>query len=237
MKRKIFLLSAFLVVFLCGCSQYDYSEDTINYKLAIGSTFQEKIIFTFGPNAYNVTRDADDTTFIMEDDVLKSDLHAIFSNVNSKYDKKINKGSKKIEAILSYEYLENEFLHSNFITTCFEKYDVSSYENYFEVSLSGKFYCLQDKNLTIDVSSNYGVMDANGVHDGNDYLWEINRSNVDNVNIYYKLSRDYKDTYENVDVDKDDNFWSGIIKVVFILGVILGIGYAIFKQVKKNQNV
>ena len=120
----------------------------------------------------------------MEDEILNNDNYAINSNVDSIYNKKIYKSSNKIEAVLNYNYLESDFVYSNFIMNCFENYDLIGYEDSFEVKLSGEFSCLNDKNMTITVTSSHEVEDTNGERDGDKYIWHITQDNYNNVNIY-----------------------------------------------------
>ena len=239
MKKEFNFFVILLCVILTGCNKYDYDVDTINYELNIDKTFNEKIIFTFKPDAYNIKYDPDFTGIIMEDEILNNDNYAINSNVDSIYNKKIYKSSNKIEAVLNYNYLESDFVYSNFIMNCFENYDLIGYEDSFEVKLSGEFSCLNDKNMTITVTSSHEVEDTNGERDGDKYIWHITQDNYNNVNIYHKILRDYDDMVISVSNNNVNNMFVIIknVLVSVIIGILLVLLYKFYKKKKQELDV
>lgn len=239
MKKRFNLLIIVSCIFLVGCTKYDYDIDTINYELNIDKTFNEKIVFTFGSDAYDIVYDPDFTGIIMEDEILNNDNYAINSNVDSIYNKKIYRSNNKIEAVLNYNYLESDFVYSNFIMNCFENYDLIGYDNTFEVNLSGEFYCLSDKSMTINVTSTHEVTDTNGERDGNKYTWYINQDNYNNVNIHHVISRDYDKMSTSTNNNVGNNIFNIIknIVVILVIIVLLVLLYKFYKKKKQEMDV
>lgn len=235
MFKKFNILFIMYVVFLLtGCSKYDYDADTINYSLYIDKTYKENIVFTFNnePDPSNFTG--------IEGFVFNiGNNYPINSNFDAIYNKKINKGINKVEAILDYEYTENDFVYSNNIMKCFENYDLIGYDDSFEIKLSGRFSCLYDKNITITVTSSHEVEDTNGERDGDKYIWHITQDNYNNVNIYHKILRDYDDMVISVSNNNVNNMFAIIknVLVIVVIGILLVLLYKFYKKKKQELDV
>jgi hypothetical protein len=243
MLRKLKNLTIILLLsFLAGCTKYDYEKDTITYNLDIDKTFKENIIFTLPANVEDQIKEEEDyTSTSLEYSLLKENFEPIFNNHDVYYNKKINKSLDKVEVSLDYEYLEKEFDYSHFAMQCFENYNFITDENYFEVSLSGKFYCLNDKNIEINITSIYPVSDTNGENIDNKYVWYINKSNFNNVNIHYKISRDYDDMSKtSQNTNKSNSSIFGYVKYlvgIIIIIILLIVLYKFYQKKKKDFDV
>ena len=194
MKKKILLLIVLIFV-LTGCGSSKLDEYSVNYRLKITDVFSEKITFLLPKNAYDTVAkegEDDNNPYSLEYYLLKLDQNPIFSNFDDIYNKDIKKYNNGIEVSLDYNYPENYFVYDNYITACFENYDLISGDDFFEVKLSGSFTCNnQIKKLNIEVSSDYKVLESNGKKNDKTYSWSIDDKDFDNVDISYKISRDY----------------------------------------------
>lgn len=237
-KNLTKIIIIILSLIITGCSKYNYETDTIIYNLDIDKTFKENIVFTLPPNVEDkIKEEADNTSTSLEYNLLKNNPKPIFSEHNIFYNKDINKSKDKVEVSLDYEYLEKEFDYSQYIMQCFENYNLESDKDYFEANLSGEFYCLNDKNIEINIKSTYEVTDSNGEQVDDKYTWYINKNNYQNVNIYYKLSRDYNDMAQEHQEITNNNSYDYIKYIVgiIIIIIILIILYKFYK--KKNQDL
>lgn len=228
LKKMIWLLFLFC---LSGCGvKYNKDINTIVYNLNVGRTFEEKIIFTLPSNILDM--DEDDTNNML----MYDDLFPISGDSNYKYQRDVNKGNGKLEIILSYNYLEKEFDYANYATQCFENYDMITHEEYFEAHLSGEFYCWNEQDVEINVSTDYVVNDTNGEKIANDIMWNINKDNYENVDIYYKVNRDYD---KQLTDRKDDNMFNTLRYIIGIAIIIslLFVLYRFYKNKKKELDI
>ena len=232
--RKNILL-VFLVL-LTGCGiKHKYDMNTIVYNLDIGNTFKEEIVFTLDSNSKMLNEKIDgEYNKSFEYSLFKTndDFYPVNNNDSLKYKKNINKGSNKIEGILKYNYLEKDFLYSTYITSCFENYDLFTYNDSFEVNLSGEFYCWDNRNVEINVTTDYNVSDYNGDKIDNYYVWDINKDNYEDVNIYYKVSRDYNKQRKKREFNFD---LFGSLKYIIVIVLILVLLFVLYKFYKKKK--
>ena len=128
------------------------------------------------------------------------------------------------------------FVYSNYITNCFEYYDITSTKDRVEINLAGEFYCLNDKdNVDVRVSSIFNAYYSNGVFDDDMYVWNINKYNVSNVNIQHIILRNYEGMVKDrgyINSNNTGNDWLDIIKIGFLVVVLI----VLFLAKKKYQN-
>ena len=243
--RKNLLLFIVVMFFLTGCGSSKLEEYSVNYKLDISDIFSERIVFALPKNAYKVAdkfTDKKNTTYPLEYSLLKQDYYPIFSNKKDVYNKDIKKYNNQVDVILSYNYPEKHFVYANLITLCFEKYDIISGDDYFEVKLSGAFLCNNKiKKLNIEVTSPYKVLESNGKKNGNTYSWSIKKKDFSNVDVSYKISRDYKKMSQvstNIrNRDKRNNTIRNLRIAVIVVMVLVIIGFSIRFYFMKKESV
>lgn len=238
MRKNKVLILLLIIILLSGCniSKSDYNVKTINYNLEIGNTYNESIDFVLPVNAYDIaTTQEEDTALNLEFALLKTDdQYPYYYSDNIYYKKKINKYDDRINVSLKYNYTDDEFLYHNYIMSCFENYDFASADDYFEVSLSGEFYCMHDmEQLNIMVSTTHEVEDTNGIEKDNSYNWTIDKDNYQDVSIYYKVKRNYDDMLKSI--PKEENIFWKIFKNVLKIGAIIVCIFLLIKFYKKNK--
>ena len=230
LKKIKKLVIIFLLFALSGCGlKYNNKSDTIMYDLFIGKTFKENIVITMPKSAMNIDVEDKDNYYLYK--LFYEDLYPIDGNSHYMYNRKINSVKDRAEVILSYDYLESEFDYANYATRCFQNYDMITADEYFEAHLSGEFYCWNGMNVRINVDTNYNVVDSNGDQIINNYVWNINKDNYQNVDIYYKVARDY----DNQLTKRSNNFFENfkyIIGIIVILGAVILL-YRFYKKKKK----
>ena len=227
-----------IILLLTGCSKkYNYDTNTVNYNLNINETFNETIIFTYSNDIYEkVEKESknDDITYeSLEYSLLNKKIEPIFSYHNVFYDKKIKKTGDKVNITLKYNYLEDEYRYSQNIMQCFEKYEINSEEDYFELLLSGEFYCYNNMQYNINIQTNYNVLESNGFLDNNKYTWNIDNNNYKNINIKFKISRDYDEMEtEHLNSINVGTIFVDIMKIILIISLFIII-YILKKREKK----
>ena len=240
MKKYLILILGF--VFLTGCSMKEqtYDVNTIHYDLNISNYYQENITFTFPSNAYelavaNEEEEYDSLEYIL---LLDNFSRPIQNNIYTMYGKNVFQLDQAVEVDLKFDYLEKDFVHSNYMNTCFENHSIVDNDDYFEINLSGEFYCLQDKVLTINVSSDYAEEVTNGVQVGDSFQWIIDSNNQDHVSIYYKVFRD-KDNmataYGTISQKSLNTDHLAIIEF-FVIVLVLVLGFLFYKFLYNREN-
>ena len=193
---KKYLFALLCVLFLTGCSMKEqtYPVNTIYYNLNIHDYYEENITFTLPKDSYSLAQASLNTEFEPIEYMLLVDNfeRPIHNNLYSLYGKNIYQMKEAIEVDLDFNYLEKDFVNSNYMNTCFENHSIIDKDDYIEIELSGAFYCLQDKEMVIRVSSDYENEVSNGERLNNVSQWVINSTNVNDVNIYYKVYRNKK---------------------------------------------
>lgn len=233
MKRILFALLC--ILFLTGCSMKEqkYPVDTIHYDLKIHDYYEENIIFTLRKDAYSYAQTQLNTDFEPIEYLLLIDHfeRPIHNNLYTLYGKNIYSLKNAIEVDLDFNYLEKDFVESNYLNTCFEKSSIKDEDQYFEVHLEGAFYCLQDKSMTINVSSDYPNEVSNGEKKDQVYQWEINSNNRNDVDIYYKVYRNKKvmATAYGTIAKKEVNYETIAIYEFLIILVVLVLGFFFYR--------
>lgn len=241
---KKFCILICLLLMLCSCGTNneelnleepvkDSSEvGNIYYNVDINDSFKNEIIINLSSDAYDIVQHERDMGY----DLVSLEYIALNEEINSVkfgdgvYNKNIDKSSSLIKVNLDYEFNEDEFMDSMYIANCFENYDIVSNNKFFEVKLSGQFYCLHDRDLTINVSSVHDVEESNGtLKNNNTYSWTINETNKDSVDIYYKMMKEISD--EEIQRNKSEKIKLAF-KLILTL-IVLGVFIVLHKKLKK----
>lgn len=233
--KKLFI--SFLIMFLIsGCASKNITTNTVYYNLNISDVYSEKIIFSISKDDYEeiLKYSSTDATYVPAKYILlNTDINTITTSSNEFYRKEIKKQDDKVSLSLIYDYLENNFLNERYIDQCFENYNLNSADDYFEISLSGKYYCINEfDNLIINVTNNNYVIDTNGTKTNNGYTWTIDKDNASNVDIYYKFSRYYGNMATKIE-NKNNKFKRFFSIVTLVLLVIICFGlFTFYKKYK-----
>lgn len=215
MKKKIFLI--LLPLLLTGC--------TINYDLVINeNNISETITGSVEKSEYEIK----DTDTSLNDFyvLINEDVNPVITE-NDLYKKNIINTDNGIDYKYTYTYKKN-YDKSRIINTCFENHIIDETEDYYNIKLSGQFYCLYSDKIDINVTSNYVVLENNADKvDGNKYKWTID--NYDNVNIALTISKSVK--YEEPVKAKVMSTFQIIGLIIFVVLTI--ITYFLYK--KKNS--
>jgi hypothetical protein len=221
--KKIMLVIVFLIL-LTGCSnEYNLKidKDNINEKITI--IIDKSKIFD-----ESLSPDMDIYSTDSINYLLNEDIHAILNNRNEKYVKKVDEKGNFINVTLEYTYKAESYLRAQILNNCFEKIDVKESSKDIYIHLSGKFSCLGNNNdLDFVIDSNNRVLSQNAdTKKFNKYIWNINNSNKDNVDIEIKLSK--KSIYAHY-------LSIGILSVIGLIVIIIGI--VIYTKVRKRSRI
>ncbi len=237
MKKILLLLICILFITGCSFQESENKIDTINYDLNISNHYVENITFTFPSNAYEIAAASIDQEYDSLEYILLIDNFSrpIHNNVYSFYGKTIEQFKNAIEVNLNYDYLEKDFVNSNYMNTCFEKHSIKDENTYLEIELSGEFYCLQDKTMIINVSSTYPEQYSNGDYVDGKTTWTIDQDNVKDVNIYYKVIRDKNSMAKSYGALQQHMDHDTLVLVEFLIIVFVLIGGFFFYKILYNK--
>ena len=214
MKKVLFII---LIMFLMtGC--------TVDYELKFNSN---RIVETIdGKVKKDIANDpANGTSVNMYYDFIYNDNIALVDS-DDKYKKSISEEGDYINFNLEYTY-KNNLDKSRLIRNCFENYDIKETKDYLYVKLSGAFGCLYDDEVTVNVKTDYAVMENNAdkVKD-NKYTWILTSEDNESIELFVS-----KNIISNTDVEAKPNYFRIIGFIVLI--VLSGITYFLYK--KKNS--
>ncbi len=223
MKKIILLLLVFL---LCGCS----AEYQLNIK---GDKIEENINLSIN-NAEIIDEElAPDMSLKSKDSIeyLKNgSLYPVLNNQIDTYERNVSDVDNVTTISLKYLYKKDQFQNSKVINECFEKKDISVDKGKISIHLYGKFSCLENNASALDfkiVTSNkvnsanieYGILD-------NEYVWKIDSTNVNDVDIQIDLSTESKYMYYGARI-------VGILIIVLVAGAAL---YA-YTKISKRKDI
>lgn len=211
--KRIFIL--LMLLLLTGC--------TVDYKLDIkeNGIFVETISGT-------VTEEELDNTG-------RTDLNAYLYNLNlrtpyigeqGQYNKNIIDKDGYKEFTFNYTF-NNNYDKSSAVNSCHENIRFDETDDLYYIDLSGDFYCLLSDKMTINVTSEYAVLESNAKKVvGNTYTWEIDDYN--DADIYMAISKNVKHENNTESKKRITNTFRIVGLVVLI--VLSGIAYFLYKN-------
>lgn len=215
MNIKIILL--LFTLFLTGC--------TVNYDLEFQSN---KIIENINGKIEKSKAESivNDTSVNIYYDFIYNDTFALIEG-DDLYKKNTLIDGDYINYDLEYIYKKN-FDKSRIINNCFESHIVEETSDYLYVNLSGKFTCLYSDEITVNVTSDYAVIENNADRiNKNKYTWLL--TDEDNEEIVFSVSKNVKQISD--DGESKPNYFRIIGFIVLV--VLSFITYFLYK--KKNS--
>lgn len=218
--RRILMIS--LLVLLTGCSsEYNLKISNNNFKENISNSIPKNIIPTITQEELDAGVEFDDqiTPFI------EQDTASLITN-NKFYKKKVVENNDYFKIYMSYNYNEEEFKKASSINNCFQYPELDFSKNYY-INLQGSFYCLYSDSIDIKIETKNDVYYNNADEiQGNLYIWHIDESNRDYVDI-------------KIEVDKGTPMKTIIIIIVSLLLVTLVtfVIYKIYKNKKEESSI
>ena len=221
--KKIFLVIAMLC--LCGCSA--------KYTLSVnGNKITEEIFIPVDKSKIYV----DDSYLEMGtyskdniDHLLNGDIYVEDGKKGYVYDKDVKDENGFYNVTLTHEYERERLKNSRVLNECFENTFVEETRNGLKIKLSGKFYCYDsdDNSLDFVISTKNVVESASVSHNmfTNDYVWKIDKSNRNNVNIEMNILYESKVSHYGVTIA------AIIIGIIFVIGA----GFLIYKFVQRPK--
>ena len=185
MKKIIILIV--LTFLISGCSsEYNLKITSDKIEENIDIVIDKSLI---GSDAGNPDDPANPTE---EDDQITPFLGETqypFSDNSSKvYDKKVTEDEDNYYVHLNYDFLPSEYGNSKAISSCFENHEYTENKDFYEIKLSGNFYCLYADSLVIRLETPNIVEENNASQiEGTTYIWKIDQSNVRNTDISIKI--------------------------------------------------
>jgi len=237
MIKKI-LIILIGIIFLTGCSNeiiYDTNSiDTINYNLNINDMYTENIISILPSNAYEIAYNSeDDDVKPLEYNLLLKNSYPLLANFDIQYNKNILERDNDYKVILDYEYVEDDYIKSTFLNTCFENKNIIQEENYLEINLSGRINCYMDNTINIYVTTDYDILESNGKKENNTYYWTIDDSNNTNVDINYKISRVKKNMKKYYNSKNSKKLSSNLLTILGATIILITL-IIIYKNISKK---
>lgn len=221
--NKIWIMFIFLLL-ISGCSpQYNLKID--------GDNIEEQINLSIDKNKI-IEEDLSPEMNIYSKEsinyIINEDIYPIMNNHKNKYDKKVEESNGFINITLNYIYSVSDYSNSNTLKNCFSNYKVEENNKEIYIFLTGKFNCLEENDeFQFVIETKNRVLENNAdSRNSNKYIWNINSSNKDDINIEIKLSKQSIFSYYLV----------YIISGTIVLSIII-IGIVAFSKIKNRTNV
>lgn len=231
LKKIIYLI--ILLFLITGCtSDYELKitpnniEETVNFTLK-DNDYDKAIlinrIFTISDIYY------DDETEMGKHviNLLRTEQFQPTYLAEDFYTKKVEKN--KIN--MSYTYKDDSYEGSNIFNFCFGDTYYDSTDEYYVLNGYNSFKCLLKDKMQFTITTDYRVINSNADKViGNKYIWNFNRDNNMDHDLYIQISKNYK--------RKKLNIFPIIIIITIILLIII---YKIFikdrKYFQKNNEI
>ena len=221
MKKKILIISLFIVIFLTGCNvdySLDIKDNVIKEKLSIKETNDE----IFDKKDSNGLSFYDYSVMYGEESNINTDYNGLYSqeecNNCSYYDKKIINENGLLGFELSHDFSFDDYAFSSIANEMIPAFSSSFDGRYLRISggSSWRYYDNYDslESINFNVNTNYKVTSTNlqKVKEGK-YKWTINNEN-DRLFIVM-------DTKTVVDVDEEENNSILILLIIVVSGLII----------------
>ena len=220
MKIKLLYL-ALLLFLLTGCD--------VSYNLTIfDGDFKEKLTV----NGVNVTESNKELILPLNYENDDYSLENVKPGDDGFYDLKIKDNGYSLFHNFNYD----DFVKSTILNSCYQDIDVKKLDNNIYISTTGKFKCFDYydniETVKVKINSSYKLVASNADSvDGSNYIWNINRNNLDK-GIYIEL-----DTSFSNKTSKNwlSNNWFLVFIFQFILLLIL-VGIIIFIKKKNDED-
>lgn len=200
MKRKLLIIVLFSFIFISGY--------TSNYNLTIDEKMHEDILINIFPDDLENENNGAKT-------LLKLNQYAIIGEENNLfYDKKVTEESTRTKLNLNYTYSYKDFKNARYANTCFDSKTYINKKDYIYFRGYGGFYCLYQKELRIQITTDKLVMTHNAdIVEDNTYTWKVSADNKDKFELEFQIAtnktKDEKQTPK--------------IKVISIFKVVIGV--------------
>ena len=234
MRIKRIIMLCFMCLLISGCHadyELNVSNDAIEDKVyfTLKSDDYEKAIFInqlFQISNMQYTNDEEIGKVVI--DKLRNDTLIPGYNIDGAYVRKV----KNDDISLSFLYQGDSFEHSYIFNNCFDNFIYDSNSNYYVIQGAGAFKCLVNDKESIAIQSDYQVINHNADKVvGNKYIWNFDRKNNLNHELYIQISKKYK--------APKNNYWSFIVLGIILIGMFI---YKFFlkkdrKSIFKNNEV
>lgn len=221
--KKIFL--AITILCLCGCSA--------KYTLSVnGNQVTEEIFIPVEKDKIYVEEDNLEMGTYSKDNIehlLNSDIYVEDGKKSYVYEKNVKDENGFYNVTLTHIYERDRLKNSRVLNECFENTFIEETKNGLKIKLSGKFYCYDSEENSLDfvISTKNVVKSASVNHNmfTNEYVWKIDKSNRDNVNIEMNILYESKVSHYGVTIA------AIIIGIIFVIGA----GFIIYKLVQRSK--
>lgn len=217
MYRKIVML--FSILLLTGC--------TLNYNLEFdGNKIIENI------NGTVTTKELDSKDDETGENIYRSYLYnelRVFQNKDDIYEKNVTTNGDIINFEFHYTYQDN-YANSRIVKTCFNQPNIIETDDLYYINLKGKFNCLFSDKVTINMTSEYVVLEDNADKVKNNvYTWVIDSE--DDVDISITVSKSIKE-------NKDNKRGVSTFKIIglIVLIILSAVTFVLYKNHNKNKD-
>lgn len=222
MKKILLLVIPCLL--LSGC--------TVNYNLKIEDN---KFIETIKGNVLNeeLKTDKEQTDINLYYELINFEQNSLISDETAKYKKTISQNKNlvdknSIDYIFSYTYNKETINDSRILNECFENFTFEEKDNKYYFIAFGDFYCNYTKDININITTDYKVINHNANKiENNTYTWTINENNTENLELYITINK-------NQQSNALTSSWS-ILKITSFITLMLTSAICLFVIQKKKK--
>lgn len=222
MKKKILIFIVTLL--MTGCNVVYNINISDNLVAESTSIYYESKDFASTNPSFNSDNNVSSINSYNERD------YKAFNNIydNTYYDKKIINDDIGSGINLSYSFNHDNFHNSNLINYCIGDSVVTKDDKYIIVDAKDLYYCFYKdpyellSTLQINITTKLKVLKNNADEvRGNTYIWNYDKSNASDKNIYIKIKR-------------GTNYTNLFIFILFVVIIVCLIVFLVFIIIKKN---
>ena len=249
MKKKYLILVLIIILInLCGCTvnyEININDDVVTENMEFYETDSKKINALYPPDSVSSDSIEKYTYKQMINFQNLNDEYAFKNNLNPEqiYNKRKIDESNKMGMKYSYAFNINDYTNSNI---------ANSFVTHFSARTSGEFYAVSAldfssifsqypylNNISVKIKTNHKVVDSTADStEGNEYIWNITKSNAKTKNVSIKLYKyaSYSNKSNN-NLSKEKLFSNirTILIVVLCIAISLFIVIIILRK-KANRN-
>lgn len=161
MKKIIVVILA--ILFLSGCNidvNYVFHENTIDSKVTSSFTLQE----FYDNSDYEKIDNADDKYIynLLSKEIETDNLQAFTTTDKYNFERKsFTKSGNVYNLEYGYTYGYKNFYDNYILKNCFDKFEFTEDETYYNIHVTGKYKC--DGEITLKFSSDNGIENSNSV--------------------------------------------------------------------------
>lgn len=215
-----------LLFTLCGCTinvNYDFDVDNIKSSISSNFNYEEYVLEIDDEMIDDVEKEQSNERII--NDKESTYIPAFLNNTTDRYvEKEFTNDDGNYSIVYTYDYDYNNFINNYILNHCFDNFEFSEDEDYYNVKITGNYTC--NKNVKLNFTAKNGIVNDNSV-DVKDGVFSWDVFETDN-NIFFSVMKKPLERSKSVSVIRIITF---IVLVILIVAT-----YFILRYTDKNNS-